>query len=142
MSRLETLIVSCVIGEGGSGGALGIAVADRVAMLEYSWYSVISPEGAAILWKVANDETNRSAADALHLTAAQNLKNGLIDDVVPEPLEAPTGPPNGRAKPWPRGLTGRWANWKMSLPPRSGHRHDKFRAMGRVGTVQDDAESA
>ena len=61
---------------------------------------MISPEGcAAILWKVANDETNRSAADALHLTAAQNLKNGLIDDVVPEPLEVPTGLLNGRAKP-------------------------------------------
>jgi acetyl-CoA carboxylase carboxyl transferase subunit alpha len=59
MSRLPVPIVSIVIGEGGSGGALGIAVADRVAMLQNSWYSVISPEGcAAILWKEANEQTN------------------------------------------------------------------------------------
>jgi acetyl-CoA carboxylase carboxyl transferase subunit alpha len=67
MSRLKTPIVSIVIGEGGSGGALGIAVADRVAMLENSWYSVISPEGcAAILWKEANEQTNNAAAKAGH----------------------------------------------------------------------------
>lgn len=86
MSRLKTPIVSVVIGEGGSGGALGIAVADRVAMLENSWYSVISPEGcAAILWKVANEETNTAAASALSLRAEDNLKHGIIDDVIEEP---------------------------------------------------------
>lgn len=87
MSRLETPIVSVVIGEGGSGGALGIGVADRVAMLQYSWYSVISPEGcAAILWKIANDETNESAAESLALTSKENLRNGLIDAIIPEPV--------------------------------------------------------
>ena len=87
MSRLKTPIVSIVIGEGGSGGALGIGVADRVAMMENAWYSVISPEGcAAILWKVANDETNNQAANALALTAKHNMANGLIDGVVKEPL--------------------------------------------------------
>lgn len=87
MSRLETPIVCVVIGEGGSGGALGIGVGDRVAMLQHAWYSVISPEGcAAILWKEANEETNIAAANALALTAADNLKNGLIDDIIPEPL--------------------------------------------------------
>lgn len=86
MSRLRTPIVSVVIGEGGSGGALGIAVADRVAMLRFSWYSVISPEGcAAILWKQANEQTNSAAAKALHLTAQNNLDNGLIDDIIEEP---------------------------------------------------------
>ncbi len=86
MSRLKTPIVSIVIGEGGSGGALGLGVADRVAMLQYSWYSVISPEGcAAILWKVANEETNESAADSLALTSRENLRNGLIDAIIPEP---------------------------------------------------------
>lgn len=86
MSRLRTPIVAIVIGEGGSGGALGIGVGDRVAMLEHSWYSVISPEGcAAILWKESNEETNTRAASALSLTARENLENGLIDDVVPEP---------------------------------------------------------
>lgn len=87
MSRLKVPIVSIVIGEGGSGGALGIAVADRVAMLEYSWYSVISPEGcAAILWKQANEQTNNAAAVALNLTARDNLKNGIVDSVIHEPL--------------------------------------------------------
>ena len=87
MSRLKTPIVSVIIGEGGSGGALGLGVADRVAMLQYSWYSVISPEGcAAILWKVANDETNRAAATSLALTSKDNLKNGLIDAIIPEPI--------------------------------------------------------
>ncbi len=87
MSRLRTPIVSVVIGEGGSGGALGIAVADRVAMMQYAWYSVISPEGcAAILWKQANETTNAAAAIALNLTAEDNLRNGIIDDIVPEPV--------------------------------------------------------
>lgn len=87
MSRLRTPIVSIVIGEGGSGGALGIAVADTVAMLSNSWYSVISPEGcAAILWKEANEQTNTAAAKALKLTARDNLELGIIDDVIPEPV--------------------------------------------------------
>ena len=87
MSRLRTPVVTVVIGEGGSGGALGIAIADRVAMLEYAWYSVISPEGcAAILWKEANERTNPLAAKALALTAKENLANGLIDHVIREPV--------------------------------------------------------
>ena len=87
MARIKVPIVSIVIGEGGSGGALGIAVADRVAMLAYSWYSVISPEGcAAILWKEANETTNTAAAEALHLTARDNKKLGIVDDVIDEPL--------------------------------------------------------
>jgi acetyl-CoA carboxylase carboxyl transferase subunit alpha len=87
MSRMRTPIVSIVIGEGGSGGALGIAVADKVAMLQNSWYSVISPEGcAAILWKEANEQTNTAAARALKLTASDNLSLGIVDSVIPEPI--------------------------------------------------------
>ncbi len=87
MSRIRVPIVTVVIGEGGSGGALGIAVADRVAMLEYAWYSVISPEGcAAILWKEANERTNPLAAKSLALTARENLANGLVDAVIQEPI--------------------------------------------------------
>ncbi len=87
MSLLRTPIVSVIIGEGGSGGALGIAVADRVGMLAHAWYSVISPEGcAAILWKQANEQTNNAAAKALKLTARDNLKLGIIDAIIPEPL--------------------------------------------------------
>tara|TARA_A100000171_G_C2131067_1_gene146743 strand:+ start:604 stop:1680 length:1077 start_codon:yes stop_codon:yes gene_type:complete len=87
MARIRVPIVSIVIGEGGSGGALGIAVGDRVGMLAYSWYSVISPEGcAAILWKEANETTNTAAAEALHLTARDNMKLQIVDDVIEEPL--------------------------------------------------------
>jgi len=85
MSRLRVPIVSVVIGEGGSGGALAIGVADRVLMLENAVYSVISPEGAAaILWK--DKERTREAAAALQLTAAHLEELGLIDGVIPEPL--------------------------------------------------------
>jgi acetyl-CoA carboxylase carboxyl transferase subunit alpha len=87
MSRLPTPIVCVVIGEGGSGGALGIGIGDRVSMLEHAYYSVISPEGCAgILWKVATDETKPKAADALKLTARDLFRLRVIDDIVPEPL--------------------------------------------------------
>ncbi|MEM7624029.1 MAG: acetyl-CoA carboxylase carboxyltransferase subunit alpha [Planctomycetota bacterium] len=87
MSRLKVPIVSVVIGEGGSGGAIGIGVADKLAMLQYSWYSVISPEGcAAILWKTANPENNAKAAEAMKVTAADNLKIGTVDEMIDEPL--------------------------------------------------------
>jgi len=85
MAGLETPIISCVIGEGGSGGALALGVADRVLMLENSVYSVISPEGcAAILWKDAAQRER--AAEALKLTAEDLLRLKLIDEIVPEPV--------------------------------------------------------
>jgi acetyl-CoA carboxylase carboxyl transferase subunit alpha len=78
-----------VIGEGGSGGALGIGIGDRVSMLEHAYYSVISPEGCAgILWKVATEETKPMAADALKLTARDLFRLRVIDDIIPEPLGA------------------------------------------------------
>lgn len=85
MSRLPVPIVCSVIGEGGSGGALAIGVGDRVNILEYSTYSVISPEGcASILWKdAANAE---EAATALGITSDRLKKLGLVDEVIPEPL--------------------------------------------------------
>lgn len=87
MSLLKVPIIAVVIGEGGSGGALGIAVADRVAMMQFAWYSVISPEGcAAILWKQANETTNSAAAEQLNLTAEDNLRLGIVDAVIREPL--------------------------------------------------------
>jgi len=85
MAALKTPIVSLVIGEGGSGGALAIGVADRVLMLQYGIYSVISPEGcASILWKSA--EKAEAAAQALGITAERLRKLGLIDEVIAEPL--------------------------------------------------------
>ncbi len=85
MSRLETPIICIVIGEGGSGGALGIGVGDRVAVLEHAYYSVISPEGCAgILWKGA--EHAEKAASALKFTSASLREMGIVDDVIGEPL--------------------------------------------------------
>ncbi len=85
MSKLRTPIVSVVIGEGGSGGALAIGVCDRLLILQYATYSVISPEGcASILWKSADKAT--IAAEAMGITAQRLEKFGLIDEVVPEPL--------------------------------------------------------
>jgi acetyl-CoA carboxylase carboxyl transferase subunit alpha len=87
MARLPTPILCVIIGEGGSGGALGIGVGDRVSMLEHAYYSVISPEGCAgILWKEANEETKPLAAEALKLTARDLFKLRVIDDIIPEPL--------------------------------------------------------
>ncbi|CAN5186773.1 acetyl-CoA carboxylase carboxyltransferase subunit alpha [soil metagenome] len=84
MMVLKTPIVSVVIGEGGSGGALGVGVADRVLMMENSYYSVISPEGAAaILWK--HRQHAPEAAEALRITAGQLKELGVIDGVIPEP---------------------------------------------------------
>ncbi|MCZ6476503.1 MAG: acetyl-CoA carboxylase carboxyltransferase subunit alpha, partial [Gammaproteobacteria bacterium] len=83
MAGLKTPIIAVVIGEGGSGGALAIGVADRLLMLQYGIYSVISPEGcASILWK--SPEKAEAAAEALGITAERLLKLGLVDSVIPE----------------------------------------------------------
>ncbi|MCE9545281.1 MAG: acetyl-CoA carboxylase carboxyltransferase subunit alpha [Planctomycetia bacterium] len=87
MSRLRTPVICVVIGEGGSGGALGIGVGDRVAILEHAYYSVISPEGCAgILWK--SGTFAEQAAAALRLTSKDLLRLGAVDDVIEEPLGA------------------------------------------------------
>ncbi|MCL2743218.1 MAG: acetyl-CoA carboxylase carboxyltransferase subunit alpha [Planctomycetaceae bacterium] len=84
MSQLETPVVCAVIGEGGSGGAIGIAVGDKVAMLEHSYYSVISPEGCAgILWK--GHEFKDKAAEALKMRSGDLLRLGVIEEVIEEP---------------------------------------------------------
>ena len=85
MFDIKTPILVYVIGEGGSGGALGIGVGDKVCVMENAYYSVISPEGcAAILWK--SGEGVEAAANALKLTARDLLEFGIIDEVIPEPL--------------------------------------------------------
>jgi acetyl-CoA carboxylase carboxyl transferase subunit alpha len=85
MSQIAAPIVCVVIGEGGSGGALGIGIGDKVAMFEHAYYSVISPEGCAtILWK--GSEHAPRAADALRLTSAHLFRMGIIDEVIAEPL--------------------------------------------------------
>lgn len=85
MSRLETPVICVVIGEGGSGGALGIGVGDRVAILQHAYYSVISPEGCAgIIWK--SHEFAPKAADALKFTSGDLKRLGVVDDIIAEPL--------------------------------------------------------
>ncbi len=132
MSQLPTPIVSIVIGEGGSGGALGIAVADRVAMLAHSWYSVISPEGcAAILWKEANERTNTAAATQLKLSARDNLELGIIDEAIPEPVGGAHRNPAGAADQLQRWILSSLAQLK-DLPTETllEQRYERFRRMG------------
>jgi acetyl-CoA carboxylase carboxyl transferase subunit alpha len=85
MSILKVPVICIIIGEGASGGALGIGIGDRVLMLENTWYSVISPEScSSILWR--NWDNKEKAADALKLTADDMSKLGLVDGIIPEPL--------------------------------------------------------
>jgi acetyl-CoA carboxylase carboxyl transferase subunit alpha len=97
MAGLRTPIISVVIGEGGSGGALAIGVGDRLLMLQYSIYSVISPEGcASILWKSADKA--EEAAEAMRITAPSLSEFGLVDEVLPEPLGAAHRDPGASAE--------------------------------------------
>jgi len=87
MTKLQTPIIAVVIGEGGSGGALGLGVADRVGMLQFAYYSVISPEGCAgILWKQADEKSKPLAAEALKMTAESLKQFGVIDNILQEPI--------------------------------------------------------
>ena len=132
MMLLEVPIIAVVIGEGGSGGALGIGVADRVLILENAYYSVISPEGcAAILWK--DRAAAAKAADALKITAKDLLELGLVDEIIPEPLG---GAHNDTAATTAALKTALLKHLKdlVKLPPneRLRLRYAKFRAHGEV----------
>lgn len=132
MSRLPTPIVCVVIGEGGSGGALGIGVGDRVAMLEHAYYSVISPEGCAgILWKAATDETKPRAADALKLTSKHLKALNVIDDVLTEPLGGAHREPRAMATTLKSYVLKAIRELRIKKPERLlDDRYDKFRQMG------------
>jgi acetyl-CoA carboxylase carboxyl transferase subunit alpha len=131
MMLLEVPVIAAVIGEGGSGGALGIGVADRVLILENAYYSVISPEGcAAILWK---DRANAAkAAAALKLTAQDLRHMGLVDEVVPEPLGGAHTDPVGTALNLKTHLI-KHLEQILALPvaARMKQRYEKFRAHGQ-----------
>lgn len=97
MSKLKTPTICIVIGEGGSGGALGIGVGDKFSILEFAYCSVISPEGcAAILWK--SKDNAEEAANALKLTAKDLLKLGVVDEIIPEPIGAAHSNPEEMAR--------------------------------------------
>ena len=105
MSRLRTPILCTVVGEGGSGGALAVGVGDRLLMLQYSTYSVISPEGcASILWKSADKA--QLAADAMAITSARLKEQGLVDLIIPEPLGGAHRDPDAVALSLRRALSG------------------------------------
>jgi acetyl-CoA carboxylase carboxyl transferase subunit alpha len=131
MMVLRTPIVAIVIGEGGSGGALGIGVADRVLMLENAYYSVISPEGcAAILWK--HRKHAPEAAEALKLNASELLKLGVIDQVVPEPAGGAHRDPNLAAQNLKEAVSAALKDLaKIPTDKLLQARYDKFRKMGR-----------
>jgi len=130
MASLPTPIVAVVTGEGGSGGALAIGMGNRVLMLEYAVYSVISPEGcAAILWGDAGRAPD--AAEAMRMTAPELLRLGVIDGIVPEPV-------GGAHRDWDRAAASLRAVLREQLAELKGksretliaERYDKFRRMG------------
>ncbi|MBA2292590.1 MAG: acetyl-CoA carboxylase carboxyltransferase subunit alpha [Gemmatimonadales bacterium] len=130
MSVLETPIVSVVIGEGGSGGALALGVSDRILMFENSVYSVITPEGcAAILWK---DSTQRErAADALKLTADDLTRLGLVDEIIPEPVGGAHFDPEAAGESLRSVLIRHLAELRKVRTERLvKRRHEKYAAMG------------
>lgn len=131
MMLLEVPVIAAVIGEGGSGGALGIGVADRVIILENAYYSVISPEGcAAILWK--DRSAAPKAAAALKITARDLLELGLVDEMVPEPLGGAHNDPRGTVQTLKKHLLQHLeALLKLTPSERLRLRYAKYRAHGR-----------
>ena len=136
MARLQVPIVTIITGEGGSGGALAIAVSDRVLMMENAIYSVISPEGcASIMWRDASKK--ELAAEALKITATDLQELGCIDAIVPEPPGGAHADADGAAKLVDEALQKNLVELK-SRPPRDliASRYDKFRKMAQFFTEQ------
>jgi acetyl-CoA carboxylase carboxyl transferase subunit alpha len=138
MMMLEVPIVVIVCGEGGSGGALGIAVGDRVLMQEFSVYSVIPPEGcAAILWRDANRKVE--AAAALKITAADLLALGLVDAIIPEPPGGAHNDHDGATALVDQALSAALSEVAaLGVEARLEARYEKFRRMGEEGVGFED----
>ncbi len=141
MSRLRVPIVSVVIGEGGSGGALALSVADRLYMLEHSVYSVISPEGcAAILWR-KNGELNAEdfsrASDALKLTAQDLLRFKIIDDIIQEP----SGGAHMDIEQTARNISGRVMESIEELKTKTPGKlvEERYKRLKRIGSIAEEA---
>ena len=135
MSRLKVPVVAIIAGEGGSGGALALGVADRVVMLEHSIYSVISPEGcAAILWE--NPARTQAAAAALKMTGAELLKLGIADEIVPEPLGGAHRDVERTCQAVAHTLHTQLNQLlALSTEQRLANRHEKFRQMASLADV-------
>jgi len=140
MAMLDVPIIVNVCGEGGSGGALGLAIGDRILMHEFAVYSVIPPEGcAAILWRDSGRKIE--AAAALKLTAPDLQARGIIDEIVPEPVGGAHTNPSAAATLLDRALVSALASASRGTPAeRLDARYEKFRRMGRLG--QDFADEA
>ena len=140
MSRLKTPIVCVVIGEGGSGGALGVGVGDRIAIMEYAYYSVISPEGcASILWRTG--ERAAEAAEAMKITPKHLKALDIVDDIIPEPLGGAHRDPTTAANNLERHIV-RTIRELKRIPTDHlvQHRYDRWRRMGR--TIQLELQTA
>jgi len=140
MVSLKVPIICIVIGEGGSGGALGIGVGDRILILQNAYYSVISPEGcAAILWK--DKKRAEDAAAALKLTSADLMELGIIDEVVSEPMGGAHRDPVETANTLKRQIINNLdALLRVPADELISRRYDKFRSMGRFETI--DSQTA
>jgi acetyl-CoA carboxylase carboxyl transferase subunit alpha len=136
MAMLEVPVIVLVHGEGGSGGALGIAVGDRILMHEFAIYSVIPPEGcAAILWRDASKKVE--ASEALKITAPDLLRMELIDEIVGEPVGGAHTNPEQAAALVDIALSRALAEVSaMDVPTRLEARYQKFRKMGSVGIIE------
>jgi acetyl-CoA carboxylase carboxyl transferase subunit alpha len=135
MTLLRVPIVSVVIGEGGSGGALALGVGDRVLMQEYSCFSVISPEGcSSILYRDNTPENVARAAEALHLTSDEVAKIGFVDEIIPEPLGGAHRNPRRAAEALAKSVGRHLTEIKThSVPTLLARRYEKFRRVGRDG---------
>ncbi len=142
MSRLKTPVISFVIGEGGSGGALALGVADRLYMLEHSCYSVISPEGcAAILWKKEGElgvSDFSRAADALKMTAQDLLSFKIIDGIIPEPHGGAHRNPEETAKNMAEYLTAALEELKTKTTGKL--LEERYRRFRRIGSFMEEVE--
>jgi acetyl-CoA carboxylase carboxyl transferase subunit alpha len=139
MAVLRVPVIVAICGEGGSGGALGLAIGDRILIQEFAIYSVIPPEGcAAILWRDAARKVE--ASEALKLTAPDLLKLGIVDAIVPEPVGGAHNDPESASGLLDRAIHGALEAVKDMTPEeRLNGRYEKFRQMGRVGPDFVDA---
>jgi acetyl-CoA carboxylase carboxyl transferase subunit alpha len=138
MAQLKVPIICVVIGEGASGGAIGIGLGDRVYMLENTWYSVISPEScSSILWR--SWDYKEQAAEALKLTAEDMLSMGLIDDIIKEPLGGAHSAPEEMAKTLKKHIKKSVAELKeLSAEERIAQRIEKYASMGEYDYIEEE----